>query len=368
VHDGCPEQGSSPGRGTFDAPAVACSTCRRLSLGAIHGHMSATPCASEKSVPVVSQDPVSEPAVPPCCAAGLAADAPVLPLPALDDEEGPRLPAALPPVIDAHVHLFPDRLFEAVWRWFDRYGWPIRYKIHTPAVVAFLLSRGVRRIVALHYAHKPGIARGLNRFVAEIAAAEPRVIGLATVLPGEPGDVAILEEAFAAGLAGVKLHCHVQCFAPDDEVARPVYELCAREGKPVVIHAGRQPASRHYRCDPLALCSPERVERVLLEHPRLRLCVPHLGVDQFDEYERLLARYDNLWLDTTMAVSDYFPWKAPVRLVSMRPERILYGTDFPNLPYAWDREIKKLAAMGLREEALAQVLGGTAAALYGRGV
>src|SRR5688572_25858921 len=146
VHDGCPEQGSSPGRGTFDAPAVACSTCRRLSLGAIHGHMSATPCASEKSVPVVSQDPVSEPAVPPCCAAGLAADAPVLPLPALDDEEGPRLPAALPPVIDAHVHLFPDRLFEAVWQWFDRYGWPIRYKIHTPAVVAFLLSRGVRRI------------------------------------------------------------------------------------------------------------------------------------------------------------------------------------------------------------------------------
>jgi uncharacterized protein len=26
-------------------------------------------------------------------------------------------------MIDAHVHLFPDRLYQAVWRWFDAAGW-----------------------------------------------------------------------------------------------------------------------------------------------------------------------------------------------------------------------------------------------------
>ena len=36
-------------------------------------------------------------------------------------------------------------------------------------------------------------------------------------LPGEPDARGILERGFAMGLRGVKLHCHVQCFAPDDE-------------------------------------------------------------------------------------------------------------------------------------------------------
>ena len=50
------------------------------------------------------------------------------PLPALDDREGDHLPESLPNVIDAHVHLFPDNLFVSIWQWFDKFGWPIRYR------------------------------------------------------------------------------------------------------------------------------------------------------------------------------------------------------------------------------------------------
>ncbi|PTL83560.1 amidohydrolase family protein [Vitiosangium sp. GDMCC 1.1324] len=294
----------------------------------------------------------------------LAPGSSTLPLPALNDEEGPRLPEGLPPVVDAHVHLFPDGVFEAVWRWFDQYGWPIRYKLHTPQVVSFLLSRGVHRVVALHYAHKPGMARFLNAYVAEVARAEPRVLGLATVLPGEEGAAEILAEAFAAGLKGVKLHCHVQCFAPDAPALHEVYAACARAGRPLVMHAGREPASPQYKCDVHALCSAERVERVLKDHPTLKLCIPHLGADEFDAYERLLERYDNLWLDTTMAVAGYFPIPLPLRLLHVRPERILYGTDFPNLPYAWDRELKQLLALKLGDEVEAGILGQNALGLF----
>ncbi|MCY1075078.1 amidohydrolase family protein [Archangium lansingense] len=294
----------------------------------------------------------------------LAPGGPTLPLPALNDEEGPRLPEGLPPVVDAHVHLFPDGVFEAVWRWFDQYGWPIRYKLHTPQVVSFLLSRGVHRVVALHYAHKPGMARFLNSYIAEVARAEPRVLGLATVLPGEEGAADILAEAFASGLKGVKLHCHVQCFAPDAPALHEVYAACARAGRPLVMHAGREPASPQYKCDVHALCSAERVERVLKDHPGLKLCIPHLGADEFDAYERLLERHDNLWLDTTMAVAGYFPIPVPRRLLDVRPERILYGTDFPNLPYAWDRELKQLLALKLGDEAEAGILGQNALQLF----
>ncbi|EYF06322.1 amidohydrolase family protein [Chondromyces apiculatus] len=288
----------------------------------------------------------------------------VAPLPGLDDEEGPRLPSSLPPVVDAHVHIFPDRVFEAIWRWFDAHGWPVRYRLPAPEVARFLLSRGVERVVALHYAHRPGMARALNQFMASVCADEPRIVGLATVLPGEEGAGAILDEAFAMGLRGVKMHCHVQCFAPDDAAMQDVYAACVRADLPLVMHAGREPKSPAYKCDPHALCSAERVARVLQDHPRLRLCVPHLGADEFEAYEHLLERHDTLWLDTTMVAADYFPVDLPVRLLRCRPDRVLYGTDFPNIPYAWDREIKRLAALGLPEEDLAALLGQNAMRLF----
>ena len=307
--------------------------------------------------------PEAEPFAP-CLADAAPRRAPLLPLPAANDVEGERLPAALPEVIDAHVHLFPDRVFDAIHRWFEAYGWPIRYPFHTPEVLSFLFTRGVARVIALCYSHKPGMARTLNAYMAEVCRQEPRVTGLATVLPGEPGARAILEEAFSQGLSGVKLHCHVQCFSPDDEALHELYEACVAANKPMVIHAGREPASAAYKCDPHKLCAVERVERVIAAYPRLRLVVPHLGADEYDGYTRLLERHDNLWLDTTMAIADYLPGAGPIRMLEVRPSRIMYGTDFPNLPYAWDREVKKILGHGLKEEAMAAVLGGTARALF----
>ncbi len=288
------------------------------------------------------------------------------PLPLLHDVEGERLPSSLPPVIDAHVHVFATPLFEAIWRWFEQYGWPIRYKLDADAVVAFLRSRGVAGAVLLHYAHKPGIARQMNAFVADLVRRSPGTVGVATVHPDDLDPAAILAEGFALGLRGVKLHCHVQCFGPDEARLDAIYRACADADAPLIIHAGREPKSPAYKCDPHELCSAKRIEAVLRAHPRLRLVVPHLGADEFDAYERLVLDHDNLWLDTTMVVAGYLPGEVPWRLVRARPERIMYGTDFPNLPYAWDREVKALIGAGLAEDGLARVLGETARELFGR--
>ncbi|NUP07579.1 MAG: amidohydrolase family protein [Polyangiaceae bacterium] len=287
-------------------------------------------------------------------------DAGNVPLPAIDDEEGAAMPASLPPVTDAHVHVFPDGVFEALWRWFEAYAWPIRYKLRAPEVVRFLLSRGVERVFALHYAHKPGMARALNSFVAELCASDPRIVGFATVLPGEPDAPKILEEAKTLGLRAVKLHCHVQSFAPDAPEALEVFGACQRLGLPVLVHAGREPRSPKYAVDPFSLCGADRVEAVLRAFPTLRVCVPHFGADEQSTYFELIERYDNLYLDTTMMMGGYFPFVPTARSLLARPERILYGTDFPSLPYAWDRELSRLAAFGLPEDALAQILSGSA--------
>ncbi len=286
------------------------------------------------------------------------------PLPGLEDEEGLHVGDDLPPLVDAHVHLFPPRLFEAIWRWFETWGWPIRYQLYAEQVIDFLLERGVEQLVGLHYAHKPGLARAMNAFMAELARERPRVTGLATVLPGEPEAAAILDEAFALGLAGVKLHCHVQCFAPDAPELAEVYDACVRWDRPLVMHAGREPKSPGYRCDPHSLCAAERVEQVLRNWPRLRLCVPHFGADEFEGYAALLERHDNLWLDSTMMLADYFPGQPPRHLLELRPERVLFGTDFPNLPYAWDRELRLLREFRLPPDTLEWICGRTARELF----
>jgi predicted TIM-barrel fold metal-dependent hydrolase len=277
-------------------------------------------------------------------------------LPAIADLEDDALPQNLPPVIDAHVHLFPDKLFEAVWQWFDAFGWPIRHKMGSEAILSFLFDRGVSHIIGLQYAHKLGVARDLNRYMASLCARHDRLTGMATVFPGEPEAGNILIEGFNLGLKGVKLHAHVQCFEMQSPSMKTIYQVCSDHGRPLVIHAGREPKSQAYLCDPHLICSAGFVRQVLRDYPDLRVCVPHLGADEFDEYARMLEQFDNLWLDTTMMLADYLPCANIPKLSDLRSDRIMFGTDFPNLPYAWDREIKRLAAMALPKTLLSKLL------------
>jgi predicted TIM-barrel fold metal-dependent hydrolase len=92
----------------------------------------------------------------------------------------------------------------------------------------------------------------------------------------------------------VDAHVHVQCFDMNGEEMEDLYDLCQREGKPMVIHAGREPKSQKYPCDPYEICRAEKLELVLQSFPMVRICVPHLGVDEFGAYKNLIEQYDNL--------------------------------------------------------------------------
>lgn len=70
-------------------------------------------------------------------------------MPSLKDSGGSWIPAGLPSVIYAHVHVFPRNIFGAIWKWFDENGWPIRYRMTRSQIFEFLLSRGIRHIVAI---------------------------------------------------------------------------------------------------------------------------------------------------------------------------------------------------------------------------
>jgi len=286
-------------------------------------------------------------------------------LPSIDDKEGEYVPEGLPTVIDAHVHIFPANIFSAIWSWFDENAWPIRYRLAASSALDHLLSHGVSHIIALQYAHRPGISRMLNRYMVKKCREFPNnVTGMAAIFPGEEDAGEILKEAFDNGLKGVKLHAHVQCFDMNAGEMDLIYDLCESEQKPMVMHVGREPKSTAYHCDPYDICSAEKLERVLQNFPKLKICVPHLGFDEISDYRDLIEKYDNLYLDTTMVLADYFPLKESIELDSFRVDRIMYGSDFPSIPYNWDRELKCLKASNLSRENMEWILHKSAANLF----
>lgn len=267
-------------------------------------------------------------------------------------------------LVDAHVHLFPDRLAGAVRAWFDTHAWSIQYRQGPGQALEILRAQGVAKAVALPYAHKPGMARALNDFTLELARRHPEVVPCCTVFPGEEGEARILEDAFAAGARGVKIHCHVMKVAPDDARLDVVWRLSARHGKPVVIHAGREPATSGYGIDVHEVSGAARVRRALSRHPGAIAVVPHLGGDEYEAFERLLGEFEHLYLDTAMVIGGYFPVGPDLDLVRRHPRRILYGTDFPNLPYDVGRELAVVREMKLPPQDEALVLGGNAMRLF----
>ena len=121
----------------------------------------------------------------------------------------------------------------------------------------------------------------------------------------------------------------------------------------------------YFRINPnLPQMDDEEGKMVLRNFPGLKVCVPHLGFDEITAYRKLIEKYDTLWLDTTMMLADYFPLEDRVELDGFRMDRILYGSDFPNIPYAWDRELKRLETAGLSWSQLEWILHKSAVDLF----
>ncbi len=306
----------------------------------------------------------------PCCHDRIVATT----LQPLDDRDPPetiarearrRAQGLLTGVTDAHVHLFPDAFYAALWRWFDAHAWEIAFRGTAEQVLAELERVGTARLVALVFAHKPGAARYLNRYLGDLCRNLPHVTGVGTVLPGEPDARAVVREAVEFhGLRGIKLHCHVQKLAIDDPRVLEVLEQCQDLGIPAVVHAGREPSSRAYGVDTQAICSAARTEAVLRRLPNLKLIVPHVGADEFAEYFALLQRHEHLYLDTAMACAEYFAVRPDWDAVERWSHRILYGTDFPIVPYEADRELRVLARRLPDDAAFERIVRGTAARLW----
>lgn len=265
------------------------------------------------------------------------------------------------PVIDCHVHVFPEGVARALRKWFTENAWEFYEKGSQEELISKLFQKGIRGAVLLPYAHKPGISETLNEFVSHMARRFPGTVGFAAIHKEDKDTKGILRKAFGSlGLKGIKIHCHVQKVSPDAPELDPVYQEALNWDVPVVIHAGKEPWIPAYGYDVREITGARRVEKVLRRYGSLKLIVPHLGFNETEEFCHLLDRYQNLYLDTTMMLAGFFPAEVKREILSIHATRILYGTDYPHIPYEVERELVNLLNMGLEEEELELILSGNA--------
>ncbi len=252
--------------------------------------------------------------------------------------------------LDVHVHPWPQRVYAAVTRWFDELGWNISERYCEGEVDQQLGLRGVTRYVALVYAHRAGMARELNRWMTRYGQEHPRAIPFATVHPDDNIQQVLTEAFDVLKLRGLKLHCHVMGIAPDDSRLDTAYEMLRERDLPVTIHAGTMPESTRYPRPVEQVSGLARLGRVLDRFPGLRCILPHLGAPELDMASELLQRHPGLQLDCTMTLARYFPLRPGREWIIEHHDRIFYGTDFPILPYEYDRERRCIFDLQLGEE------------------
>ncbi|CAN5906224.1 amidohydrolase family protein [soil metagenome] len=278
----------------------------------------------------------------------------------VDDSEVAAFWSALglPGAIDLHVHFMPEAVLRKVWAFFDDVGlpdgpqWPIRYRDDEDIRLARLRALGVMRFGALAYAHRPGMAVWLNTWLANFAARVPEALHCAT-FHAEPEADAYVAEAVEAGAQLVKVHLQVGGFDPRDPVLAPVWARLAGARIPVIVHAGSGPQEGRHT-------GPEIFAEVLEAHPDLVAVIAHMGLPEYGAFLDLALRYPNVHLDTTMAFTDFIERAAPyppdlVPQLAAHADRIVLGSDFPNIPYAYAHQIDALARLGLGADWLRQV-------------
>ncbi len=154
---------------------------------------------------------------------------------------------------------------------------------------------------------------------------------------------AILRTKQVCALKGYLGYLH---YAPDHPGYRPYYELAERYQLPVIFHTGDTYSPRAK----LRYAQPLLVDDIAVDHPKVRFVLAHLGNPWLNDAAEVVYKNVNVWADLSgMVVGDADSFSTEERQEMLeetrqglrrafryaeRPNRFLYGSDWPLAPMA----------------------------------
>ncbi len=262
-----------------------------------------------------------------------------------------------PRIVDLHAHVFPDRMFRAIWDYFEQRGWGV-HRQRAARVAATLADHGVERAVALSYPHRAGVAATLNEFMASLGERFELLLPFASVHVDDEDLRACVDRALASPhLHGFKFQPLVQRFDINHPRLDYLYQGCLEADFPLLMHVGTAPVANQY-------VGHRHFARLMRRFPGLRVCVAHMGAFEFDAFAAMLDHHPRLFLDTTMinTRTDLFDttWRGDEELLRRHADRVCFGSDWPNVPYDYAEALASVERFPFEAADRAGVLGGNA--------
>ncbi len=245
-------------------------------------------------------------------------------------------------VIDAHCHIYPDRIAERAIA-----GTDVFYGTHAlcNGRVSDLLERaekaGIDHAIVQSVATAPKQVQSINEFIARaVAESEGRLTGLGTLHPDSEDPAGDVEHLRALGLKGVKLHPDIQKIKIDDYRMLRIFDLCEEAGLPILMHTGDR------RFD---FSNPNRMGPILQIYRGLTVIGAHLGGwTVWEDAVRDLAAFPNFYVDCSSCFP-FLPAEEVKGLIrAYGADKVLFGSDYP----MWmpQDEIDALLRLGLTDE------------------
>lgn len=274
------------------------------------------------------------------------------------------------PIVDAHVHVLPERVHReagpvaAADPWFAVCHAGGRRLASEHDLLGYLDAEAVDRAVVFTWPFAdPRLCAEANDFAAQLQRRHPdRVVGCAVVQPGDPGAAAELRRCARLGLRGVgELNADAQGFTLEGDLLPGLAAVSVELDLPWTVHCS-EPVGHVYPGKGTA--TPDRLVHLAERTPGLRLVAAHLGgglplYAHMPEVAELCAR---LWFDTAALPHLYRPSALRDAVSLIGAERVVLGTDFPLLGMSRYRRFLDRAGLDDAERDL--VVGGSAAAVW----
>ena len=267
----------------------------------------------------------------------------------------------LPGLADVHIDFVPPRMLRRIWEQSSDAAerTPTIYRWSDDERVEHLRAMGVRAYTALAYADQPGMAADLNAWTLDFASRTHGCLPGGTLYP-EPGVNRYTHAAIDAGARIFKIRFQVGDVSPAHAMLDAVWGVLAEVGIPVIID---DCPGQYDDVQPLSA--------VLRRHPRLTAIVAHLGAPDYAGFLDLVEKYDRVCLDTSLGFTPFLEDRIPfprahlarLRELGLRG-KVLLGTDFPNLPHPYAKQLSALAELNLGEDWLRAVCWNNAANLF----
>jgi predicted TIM-barrel fold metal-dependent hydrolase len=259
-------------------------------------------------------------------------------------------------IIDAHAHVWPDRIAEIALTANRLPELVARGDGTVGGLTDDMAASGVQMSCCLGIANEARHVDRVNGFVAGLRSESRYAFGTVHV------DLSVeenLDSLRRHGVDAVKIHPLFQDFGLDHPRLWEIFEAMGSDFA-VITHVG-EGGSAYAN----SLSSPTMIRDIVTQFPDLRLMACHFGGYKIlDDAEEMLAGTDVV-LETS--------W--PPSLKTLRPERvrrlirdhgaerIVFGSDWPMTSPA--EEIEAISALGLTDDETKLVLGGTMARVLG---